>query len=72
MGKKGIGAEAIYIVQASFWDNIVFTLKVVGPLVKVLKLVDGESKPTIGYIDEAIVKDKEVKRQKIYLSLQGR
>ncbi|KAA0062060.1 hypothetical protein E6C27_scaffold89G004020 [Cucumis melo var. makuwa] len=47
------------ILLASFWTTIVFTLKVSGPLVRVLRLVDGEKKPPMGYIYEAMDRAKE-------------
>ena len=34
----------------SFWNTIMFCLKVSGPLVHVLHLVDGEKKAYVGYI----------------------
>nr|KYP59194.1 hypothetical protein KK1_014625 [Cajanus cajan] len=43
----------------SFWKNLVFILKVMAPLVKVLRLVDSEKKPNMGYIYEAMDKAKE-------------
>ncbi|TYK26052.1 hypothetical protein E5676_scaffold1185G00050 [Cucumis melo var. makuwa] len=47
------------ILLASFWTTIVFALKVSGPLVRVLRLVDGEKKPPMGYIYEAMDRAKE-------------
>ncbi|TYK20918.1 hypothetical protein E5676_scaffold284G00600 [Cucumis melo var. makuwa] len=46
------------ILLASFWTTIVFALKVSGPLVRV-RLVDGEKKPPMGYIYEAMDRAKE-------------
>nr|KYP45562.1 hypothetical protein KK1_032865 [Cajanus cajan] len=43
----------------SFWRNVVYILKVTTPLVKVLRLVDGKKKPSIGYIYEAMDKEKK-------------
>ena len=40
----------------SFWNTIVFCLKVSGPLVR---LVDGEKKAPMGYIYEAMNKAKD-------------
>ena len=48
-----------YILQEGFWRNIVYALKLTGPLVKVLRLVDGERKPAMGYIYEAMDRAKE-------------
>ncbi|RWR85050.1 LOW QUALITY PROTEIN: hypothetical protein CKAN_01389200 [Cinnamomum micranthum f. kanehirae] len=38
----------------SFWNTVVYALKVSGPLLCVLRLVDGEKKPPMGYIYEAM------------------
>ncbi|XP_059597713.1 uncharacterized protein LOC109121933 [Vitis vinifera] len=43
----------------SFWNTIVFCLKVSGPLVRVLRLVDGEKKAPMGYIYEAMNRAKD-------------
>ena len=43
----------------SFWNTIVYILKVMGPLVRVLCLVDNERKPAMGYIYEAMDRAKE-------------
>ncbi|KAH1225188.1 hypothetical protein GmHk_11G032151 [Glycine max] len=55
---KGKEAEKV-VLMPSFWNSVVYTLKVMTPLVKVLRLVDGEWKPAIGYIYEAMDKAKE-------------
>ncbi|KAL0406645.1 UNVERIFIED_CONTAM: hypothetical protein Slati_3978400 [Sesamum latifolium] len=47
------------ILKTSFWNNVLYILKVVGPLVKVLRLVDGEKRLLIGYIYEAMDRAKE-------------
>jgi len=43
----------------SFWNQAVFTLKVMPPLVHVLRLADGKRKAAMGYINEAMEKGKE-------------
>ncbi|GAB2299875.1 hypothetical protein Dimus_038588 [Dionaea muscipula] len=43
----------------SFWNNIVYALKSTAPLVKVLRLIDGEKVPAMGYIYKAMDKAKE-------------
>lgn len=48
-----------YVLMPSFWNNVVCSLKVAGPLVKVLRLVDGEKRPAMGYIYEAMDRAKE-------------
>jgi len=47
--------------QESFWAGVQEVCNVTKPLVKVLKLVDGE-KPTMGYLYEAMDRAKEVVR----------
>ncbi|XP_027911484.1 uncharacterized protein LOC114170198 [Vigna unguiculata] len=60
LSKEAKGREATKIVlMPSFWNQVVFTLKVMAPLIHVLRLVDGERKATMGYIYEAMEKAKE-------------
>lgn len=47
------------VLMPTFWTNIVYILKLSGPLVRVLRLVDGEKKPPMGYIYEAMDRAKE-------------
>ncbi|XP_050248772.1 uncharacterized protein LOC126696025 [Quercus robur] len=47
------------ILMPSFWNTIVYILKVMGPLVQVLRLVDNERKPAMCYIYEAMDRAKE-------------
>ncbi|XP_028104396.1 uncharacterized protein LOC114303470 [Camellia sinensis] len=47
------------LLMPSFWNTVVFALKVSGPFVKVLRLVDTEKKPPMGYIYEAMDRTKE-------------
>ncbi|XLS77442.1 hypothetical protein HN51_061667, partial [Arachis hypogaea] len=47
------------VISPSFWNHVKYTLKIMGPLVWVLRLVDGEKKPPIDYIYEAMEKAKE-------------
>ncbi|KAI5444718.1 hypothetical protein KIW84_013119 [Lathyrus oleraceus] len=46
---KGKSATSI-ILMTSFWNDVAYTLKVMAPLVDVLRMVDNERKPTMGYI----------------------
>ncbi|XP_004499641.1 uncharacterized protein [Cicer arietinum] len=46
---KGKKATRI-VLLTSFWNDIIYTLKVMEPLVQVLRLVDNEKKPAMGYI----------------------
>ena len=54
-GKKSTST----VLMPSFWINIVYMLKIFGPLVRVFRLVDGEKKPAMGYIYEAMDTAKE-------------
>lgn len=58
---KEAGSKKVkqYILQQSFWRNVTYTLQLTGPLVKVLRLVDGERKPAMGYIYAAMDRAKE-------------
>ncbi|KAL6340183.1 hypothetical protein AAG906_040619 [Vitis piasezkii] len=47
------------VLMPSFWNTIVFCLKVSGSLVRVLRLVDGEKKAHMGYIYEAMNRAKD-------------
>ncbi|XLT73595.1 hypothetical protein HN873_030021, partial [Arachis hypogaea] len=47
------------VIRPSFWNHVKYTLKIMGPLVRVLRLVDGEKKPPMCYIYEAMEKANE-------------
>nr|DAD32667.1 TPA_asm: hypothetical protein HUJ06_011519 [Nelumbo nucifera] len=47
------------VMIPTFWNNVIFTLKVCSPLVQVLRLVDRGNKPSMGYIYEAMDRAKE-------------
>jgi len=55
-GKQVVG---IVLSDDRFWKSIQYCLKCVTPLVKLLRLVDGDSKPTMSYIYEAMDRAKE-------------
>ncbi|XP_015065814.1 uncharacterized protein LOC107011018 [Solanum pennellii] len=58
--KETLGKEvANLIISVHFWNNVVRALTVCSPLTKVLRLVDGEKKPPMGYIYEAMDRAKE-------------
>nr|XP_043625480.1 uncharacterized protein LOC122596902 [Erigeron canadensis] len=46
------------VFTPTFWNNITFSIKVMSPIVKVLRLVDNEKKPAMGYIYEAMERAK--------------
>ena len=55
---KGKKATEI-VLMPSFWNDVLYFLKAMGPLVHVLRLVDNEKKPAMGYIYEAMDRAKE-------------
>ena len=58
--KEQDGKKATSIIlMPTFWSSIVYILKIFGPLVRVLRLVDGERKPAMGCIYEAMDRAKE-------------
>ncbi|KAL9808843.1 putative HAT dimerization domain, ribonuclease H-like superfamily [Arabidopsis thaliana] len=48
-----------FFFQKSFWKNVLHALKLGGPLIQVLRMVDGERKPPMGYIYGAMDQAKE-------------
>ncbi|XP_019251134.1 PREDICTED: uncharacterized protein LOC109230057 [Nicotiana attenuata] len=59
-GREARGRESADIILSPlFWNNVVHALKIGGPLVKVLRLVDGEQMPPMGYLYKAIDRAKE-------------
>ena len=56
--KKGKEAFDI-IVPNDFWNSIKLCLRVFTPLVKMLRLVDGEEKPSMGFIYGELLKAKD-------------
>nr|XP_016481005.1 PREDICTED: uncharacterized protein LOC107802079 [Nicotiana tabacum] len=62
-GREARGRESVDIMLSNaFWTNVVHALKIGGPLVKVLHLVGGEQRPTMGYLYEAMDRVKEAIR----------
>ncbi|KAI8539556.1 hypothetical protein RHMOL_Rhmol09G0192400 [Rhododendron molle] len=55
---KGKTAYATVMSQA-FWNGVTLCLKVFGPLVMVLRLVDGDRKPSMGFVYGELTKAKE-------------
>ncbi|MQL86574.1 hypothetical protein Taro_019113, partial [Colocasia esculenta] len=53
-----------------FWDRISYYLKLIKPLVQVLKMIDGEDKNDMGYLYEAMDKAKERLREKHSMAFQ--
>ena len=73
--KTAVGKEISKIVleDYTFWSQCKHIVKVSEPLVRVLRLVDGDEKPAMGYLYEAMDKAKEeIKRRlKNKVSLYG-
>ncbi|GKV27719.1 hypothetical protein SLEP1_g36855 [Rubroshorea leprosula] len=60
LAKDSKGVKAMQTVMAAtFWNGVLHALKVMGPLVSVLRLVDSEKKPAMPYIYEAMGKAKD-------------
>ncbi|XP_012845516.1 PREDICTED: uncharacterized protein LOC105965507 [Erythranthe guttata] len=59
--RKHDGKEVVDLVScnAKFWSSIKYCLRCVSPIVKVLRLVDGDSKPAMPYIYEAMDRAKD-------------
>lgn len=59
--KDSVGKQVTAIVlNDTYWKNVLYALKLASPLVKVLRIVDAECKPAMGYIYEAMDRAKEV------------
>ncbi|XP_077245531.1 uncharacterized protein LOC143885307 [Tasmannia lanceolata] len=59
--KKADGSRICGIVlgDSTFWPSVYYCLKCTSPLVKVLRLVDSDERPAMGYIYEAMDRAKE-------------
>ena len=57
---KGAEGEECSLDGPSFWNTIIFCLKTSSPLVRLLRLVDGEKKAPTRYIYEAMTRAKEI------------
>ncbi|XP_027769016.1 uncharacterized protein LOC114074944 [Solanum pennellii] len=58
--KETLGKEVANLnISVHFWNDVARALTVCGPLTKVLRLVDAEKKPPMGYIYEAMDTAKE-------------
>lgn len=54
------GAAAFKTMTSmQFWNGVTMCLKVFGPLVKLLRLVDGDKKPTMGYLHGELIQAKK-------------
>ncbi|CAN6362871.1 unnamed protein product [Urochloa humidicola] len=55
---KGVQATAT-LVKPNFWNDVALCLRVFEPLVKVLRMVDGDIKPSMAFIYGEIIKAKK-------------
>ena len=58
MGKE---VAAIVLEDREFWLQCQQIVKISEPLVRVLRLVDGDEKPSMGYLYETMDKVKDIK-----------
>ncbi|XP_057740532.1 uncharacterized protein LOC130957705 [Arachis stenosperma] len=46
------------ILDSKFWEDCLTTVMIVGPLIKLLRLVDADEKPSLGYVYEGMQRAK--------------
>ncbi|XP_020978129.1 uncharacterized protein LOC110271517 [Arachis ipaensis] len=46
------------ILDSKFWEDCVTTVMIIGPLIKLLRLVDTDEKPSLGYVYEGMQRAK--------------
>jgi hypothetical protein len=68
--KKGKEATTM-IMSMAFWKDVKLCLNVFEPLVKVLRLVDGDVKPSMGFVYGEIVKAKKEMKE-VYGNVESR
>ncbi|XP_074378716.1 uncharacterized protein LOC141720265 [Apium graveolens] len=67
--KDLVGRKIVcFVNQARIWNTVFCSLKVSGPLVKVLRLVDDEKRPSMGYIMKLWIGPKKRLRAAYYLN----
>ncbi|XP_027182149.1 uncharacterized protein LOC113780554 [Coffea eugenioides] len=63
--KKGKKIESIIFDNQEFWPNVELCLKIASPLIKVLRMVDSDEKPAMGFLYKAIDQAKEEIKQNV-------
>ena len=63
--KRGKQIESIIFDNQQFWPNVELCLKIVSPLIKVLRMVDSDEKPAMGFLYKAIDQAKEEIKQNV-------
>ena len=48
-----------YVLDSRFWHDVTICIKAANPLIKVLRLVDSDEKPAMGFIYKAMDEAKE-------------
>ena len=56
---KGVKTRSIVLFDPNFWPHVAFCIKTTVPLVSVLREVDLEERPTMGYIYELMDSTKK-------------
>ncbi|XP_027177656.1 uncharacterized protein LOC113776795 [Coffea eugenioides] len=62
---KGKKIESIIFDNQQFWPNVELCLKIASPLIKVLRMVDSDEKPAMGFLYKAIDQAKEEIKQNV-------
>ncbi|XP_016172335.1 uncharacterized protein LOC107614705 [Arachis ipaensis] len=57
MSATGRAVSAI-ILDCKFWNDWFTACKLVGPLIKLLRLVDADDKPSLGYVHEGMLREE--------------
>ena len=62
---KSVKGKAAYstVLSAGFWNGVNYCLRVFAPLVRVLRLVDGDRKPSMGFLYGELKRAKEEIRE---------
>ena len=62
---KSVKGKAVYstVLSAGFWNGVNYCLRVFAPLVRVLRLVDGDRKPSMGFLYGELKRAKEEIRE---------
>ncbi|XP_025647851.1 uncharacterized protein [Arachis hypogaea] len=60
LGRSATGrAVSAIILDSKFWDDCFTACKLVGPLIKLLRLVDADDKPSLGYVYEEMLRAED-------------
>ena len=59
LGRSANGkAMSAIVLDNKFWDSCYTTCKLVGPLIRLLRIVDSDEKPSLGYVYEGMQRAK--------------